>query len=55
MKLISTISSHESGVNQIVELTDSNLVTISDDCSLKLWKTQPSVAVGDQNNDLKVT
>ncbi len=57
LKLISTITQHESGVNQILKLTNTNLVTISDDCSLKLWRTASTGTVGDQvsDNDIKVT
>ena len=57
MKLLSTITQHESGVNQIIKLSNTNLVTISDDCSLKLWKTVSTGTIGDQvsDNDIKVT
>ena len=38
LRQVSQIDQHESGVNQIVKLSDENLVTVSDDCSMKLWK-----------------
>ena len=56
-KLINTIEQHESGVNQIIKMNDKNLVTISDDCSMKKWKSTSQGTQGDKNppdNDIKV-
>jgi len=55
-RLLTTISQHESGVNQIIKLTNKTLVTISDDCSMKVWRTASTGTIGDRvpDNDMKV-
>mmetsp|Transcript_23938 Transcript_23938/g.36646 ORF Transcript_23938/g.36646 Transcript_23938/m.36646 type:complete len:257 (+) Transcript_23938:463-1233(+) len=53
---LTTISQHESGVNQIVKLSNKSLVTISDDCSMKVWRTASTGTIGDKvsDNDIKI-
>ena len=46
LRQLTTINQHESGVNQVAKISDKQLVTISDDCSLKLWKTTSTGTVG---------
>ena len=55
-KLLNSINQHESGVNQIIKLSNKSLVTISDDCSMKLWRTASTGTVGQNvsDNDMKV-
>jgi len=55
-KLLATINQHESGVNQIIKLSDKTMVTISDDCSMKLWRTASTGAIGDKacDDDIKI-
>mmetsp|Transcript_4420 Transcript_4420/g.7512 ORF Transcript_4420/g.7512 Transcript_4420/m.7512 type:complete len:273 (-) Transcript_4420:1885-2703(-) len=56
IRQLSTISQHESGVNQIVKLNNKQVVTISDDCSMKQWKTASTGTVGEKvsDNDMRV-
>ena len=37
---IKSIDEHHSGINQMLKLNDRELVTVSDDCSLKFWNAQ---------------
>ena len=55
-RLLATINQHESGVNQIIKLNEKSLVTISDDCSMKLWKTASAGTASERgsDNELKV-
>ena len=34
---VKSIEEHASGINQMIKLNDKELVTVSDDCSLKFW------------------
>jgi len=34
---IKTIEEHSSGVNQMLRINNKDLVTVSDDCTLKFW------------------
>ena len=34
---IKSIEEHASGINQMLKLNEKELVTVSDDCSLKFW------------------
>ena len=38
LKNSKTIKEHESGVNQILKISEIKIVTVSDDCQLKVWK-----------------
>ena len=37
---VKSIEEHNSGINQMLKLNDRELVTVSDDCSLKFWNAQ---------------
>ena len=47
VKLMNTINQHDSGVNQIVKLSNTKMITISDDCSMKIWNTKSTGTSGD--------
>jgi len=34
---VKSIEEHSSGINQMIKLSDSQIVTVSDDCTLKFW------------------
>ena len=55
-KELVTVNQHESGVNQIIKLSEKTMVTISDDCSMKIWKTAATGAIGNKqcDDDIKV-
>lgn len=35
-----TIEEHNSGVNQMLKISNKDLVTVSDDCTVKFWAAQ---------------
>ena len=34
---VKSIEEHQSGINQMLKLSEKELVTVSDDCTLKFW------------------
>lgn len=52
-KQVQDINQHESGINQIVKISNSKMLTISDDCSMKIWKAI-SETDGTPENNLKM-
>ena len=44
---INTVNMHESCINQVVKVNDRALITISDDCSMRLWRTASTGTIGE--------
>jgi len=38
--IVKSLEEHASGINQMLKLNEKDLVTASDDCSLKFWNCQ---------------